>query len=144
MTIKHFAAFAASATLLAAVATAHDGGRKVQATLGGAAEVPGPGDTDGSGTATVTVNSGQNRVCYTIAVSKIDAATMAHIHLGAVGVAGPVKVTLKAPGTTGKSSGCVTVDRSLAIDILKNPDAFYVNVHTAALSKGAIRGQLTK
>ena len=139
------AVFAATAVLAGATSaqTAGEGGRKLATALTGAAEVPGPGDPDGAGTATVTVNPGQNRVCYELAVSNIAAATAAHIHEGAADVAGPVRVTLAAPGD-GDSSGCVDVSRELALDILKDPGGYYVNVHTAAFPAGAIRGQLAK
>ncbi len=132
-----------AATSLASIATAADGGRKLQANLTGAAEVPGPGDADGRGTATVTVNSGQKKVCYDLHVRNINTATMAHIHLGAIGVAGAVVVTLQAPAS-GHSSGCVHVSRDLALQILKSPTHYYVNVHNAAFPGGAIRGQLAK
>jgi hypothetical protein len=42
----------------------------------------------------------------------------------------------------GASSDCVRVDRSIARAILANPNRYYVNVHTAGLPDGAIRGQL--
>ena len=144
MTIKHVAAVAASAALIATSATAHNGGRKLQASLTGGAEVPGPGDADGTGSARITVNSGQNQVCYKLAVAKIATATMAHIHEGAPTVAGPVKVTLGKPNASGVSEGCVTVARSLALEILKRPADYYVNVHNAEFPGGAIRGQLAK
>jgi hypothetical protein len=138
--------FTASAALIAAsaIASAAQGGVKLHTTLTGAAEVPGPGDTDARGTASVTVNSGQKQVCYKISVSNIDAATMAHIHHGAAGVAGPVVVGLTAPNAAGNASGCATVTRTLALDILKHPAAYYVNVHNAAFPNGAARGQLRK
>jgi hypothetical protein len=134
---------AAGAALLSAPALSQDGGRKLDTALTGAAEVPGPGDTDGGGTANVTVNSGQRQVCYTLSVTNIDPATMAHIHKAAVGVAGPVVVALKAP-TTGSSEACATVSRELALDILKSPANYYVNVHNEPFPSGAIRGQLAK
>ena len=143
MTIRHLAAFAASAALIAGAATAADGGRKLQTTLTGAAEVPGPGDPDGSGTAQITVNPGQKQVCYKLRVSNIASASAAHIHEAAPTAAGPVVVTLGAP-TTGTSSGCVTVTRELALEILKRPADYYVNVHNAAFPAGAVRGQLAK
>ena len=143
MTIKHFAAFAASAALIAGAATAADGGRKLQTNLTGAAEVPGPGDADGTGTAQITVNAGQKQVCYKLRVSNIAPATAAHIHEAAPTAAGPVVVTLGAP-TSGTSSGCVTVTRALALEILKRPADYYVNVHNAAFPGGAVRGQLAK
>jgi len=136
-------ALAASTSLIAGSAVAADGGRKLQTSLTGAAEAPGPGDPDGAGTATVTVNPGQRQICYTLSVRNIDPATAAHIHEAPVGVAGPVRVTLRAP-TGGSSSGCVTVTRALALEILKDPADYYVNVHNAAYPAGAVRGQLAK
>ena len=134
---------AASTALIATSAIAADGGRKLQTSLTGAAEAPNPGDPDGRGMATVTVNAGKRQVCYTLSVRNIDPATAAHIHEAPAGVAGPVKVTLRAP-TTGRSSGCVTVTRQLALEILKDPADYYVNVHNAAFPTGAVRGQLAK
>lgn len=118
-----------------------EGGRPLSAGLTGAAEVPGPGDTDGGGSATVRVNPGQTQVCYTLTVTGIDAATVAHIHRGATGVAGPPVVTLDAPAD-GSSEGCATVSRDVAREIVQNPGGFYVNVHNAAFPNGAVRGQL--
>jgi hypothetical protein len=125
-----------------ALVSAEAGGRALSAVLTGAAEVPGPGDPDGSGTATLTVNPGLGQVCFALTVSGIAPATAAHIHLGAVGVAGPIVVGLTPP-TGGSASGCVRVDRALALDILKNPSSYYVNVHNAEFPAGAVRGQLS-
>ena len=71
MIMKSLAAFAATTALLTTVATAQTGGRKLQTSLTGAAEVPGPGDTDGTGMAEITVNAGQNQVCYKLSVANI-------------------------------------------------------------------------
>jgi len=133
----------ATAALLAAPALSADGGRKFDTTLTGAAEIPGPGDTDGAGTANVIVNPGKSQVCYTLAVSNIATATMAHIHQAAVGVAGPVVVSLTPPAS-GSSKGCATVTRELALAILKSPADYYVNVHNEPFPNGAVRGQLVK
>jgi CHRD domain len=118
-------------------------GRTLSTTLTGSAEVPGPGDPDGSGTATLTVNPGLGQICYELTVSGIAPATAAHIHVGAVGVAGPVVVPLDPP-TDGTSSGCVEVSRELALAILMSPSDYYVNVHNAEYPAGAVRGQLSK
>jgi len=134
---------AAGAALLSAPALSEDGGRKFDTKLTGAAEIPGPGDTDGDGSAGLTINPGQGQICYTLSVSDIDPATMAHIHKAKVGVAGPVVVSLKAP-TNGSSKACATVGRPLALDILKSPANYYVNVHNEPFPDGAIRGQLAK
>lgn len=144
MIMKSFAAFAATTALIATAALAQDGGRKLQTSLTGAAEVPGPGDPDGRGTAQITVNAGQNRVCYKLSVSNIATATAAHIHEAPPTAAGPVVVALGAPNASGTSSGCVTVTRAVALEILKRPADYYVNVHNAAFPGGAVRGQLAK
>jgi hypothetical protein len=124
-------------------ATAANGGVRLTTTLLGANEVPGPGDPDGSGTAVLRLNVGQGEICYTLTVSGIAPATLAHIHVAPVGVAGPVVVPL-VPPTSGTSSACATVDRELIKAIIQNPEAYYVNVHNAEYPAGALRGQLSK
>ena len=147
MTMKYLAAFAATTALIATVAVAgggvDGGGRRFNATLTGAAEIPGPGDTDGTGKAIVELNPGQNRLCYKLRVSNIAPATMAHVHVGAAGVAGPIAVTLVAPAD-GSSSGCANLAEALTKALLKDPGNYYVNVHNAEFPNGAVRGQLTK
>jgi len=133
-----------AACLFAAAASAQEGGRPLMTKLTGAAEKPGPGDTDGAGTASLRVNVGQKQVCYDISASNIAAATMAHIHKGAIDASGPVVVGLKAPDPTGKVKDCATADEAVVKDILQNPQDYYVNVHNAEFKAGAIRGQLSK
>jgi len=116
---------------------------KVKATLTGAAEVPGPGDNDGGGAVQVTLNPDKNEVCYELSVTKMDEATAAHIHEGAIGKDGPVKVGLDTP-KGGSAKGCKTADAAVVKDIMANPANYYVNVHNAAYPKGAVRGQLSK
>jgi hypothetical protein len=115
--------------------------RPFLATLTGAAEVPGPGDTDGTGAAAVTIDAATGEICADLRVDNIAAASMAHIHRGAVGVAGPVEVTLTPPAS-GSSSACTTATPTLAAEIVANPAGFYVNVHNADFPNGAVRGQL--
>jgi hypothetical protein len=111
------------------------------ASMTGAQEVPGPGDADGSGTAEITIVDATDNVCYDLNVRNIAPATVAHIHRGAQGVAGPPVVTLEAP-TDGGSEGCISAPGALADEIEANPAAFYVNVHNAEFPNGAVRGQL--
>jgi hypothetical protein len=114
------------------------------ATLTGAAEVPGPGDPDGSGRAEVSIADNIDEFCYEIKdVAGIQPATMAHVHRGAVGVAGPAVVTLETP-SDGHSKACQKVDEVIADEIEANPANFYVNVHNAEYPDGAIRGQLVR
>jgi len=119
------------------------GGRPLSATLTGAAEVPVPGDPNGSGEAFVTLNPGLKEVCFQLSVSDIVPATAAHIHEAPEGVPGPVVVGL-IPPTDGFSSGCVTADFDLILDIIRNPAEYYVNVHNVEFPAGAVRGQLSR
>src|SRR5690349_12954426 len=82
--------------------------------LKGMNEVGAPGAPKGAGTATVTINMATGRLCYTLSVSGFKLpAIAAHIHAGKAGKNGPISVPFpKAPGTTGKSSGCTTAKAS--------------------------------
>lgn len=115
---------------------------KMTAKLTGAAEVS-PGDTKGSGTVQVTLNPDKGEVCYDLTVKDIQEATAAHIHEGAAGKDGPVKVALDAP-KTGSAKGCKSADAAVIKVIMERPANYYVNVHNAAFPKGAVRGQLSK
>lgn len=116
---------------------------RLTANLTGAAEVPGPGKANASGSAVVRVNTVQRRVCYTVNFNRVPNATMAHIHAGARGVAGPPVVTLVRAGPRLFQS-CTRVSRQLARDLIERPRRFYVNVHSTAFPDGAIRGQLRR
>lgn len=116
---------------------------KFQTEMTGAAEVPGPGADKGMGEATLSFDSDKNQVCYMLHAMGTDTPTMAHIHKGAAGVAGGVVVPLTAPAD-GMSQGCAPVAADALADILAHPSDFYVNVHSAAFPKGAMRGQLSK
>ena len=103
----------------------------------------GAGDPDGRGSFTAIVDGGQ--LCFGITVTNLDTPTAAHIHRGRANQNGPVVVPLTPPssGDPGASSGCVTVDPTLARDILRHPRRYYANVHTGAFPAGAARGQLS-
>jgi hypothetical protein len=133
---------AVAALVFAAGAAAQEGGRPFRLQMTGAAEVPGPGDPDGTGTAVLRVNAGQGRVCYELTVQNIEPATAAHIHRTPPDP-GPVVVPLDPP-TDGSSSGCATVNRALAQEIVRNPTVFYVNVHNAPFPGGAVRANLSR
>jgi hypothetical protein len=104
---------------------------------------PGPGDPNGHGHAMVKVYKA--RVCYTLSVRGIKPATLAHIHKGRKGVAGPVVVptdgsSFKPPRPT--SSGCEAISNKLSNKLRQSPSHYYVNVHNKPYPEGAIRGQL--
>jgi hypothetical protein len=118
----------------------------LEATLLGANEVngagdPNQGDPDGSGDATVRLIPRKEKICYTLTVSGIEPATMAHIHKGSAGVNGPIVKGLKAP-SDGSSEGCARLSRMKIKMINNNPAGFYVNVHNGEFPNGALRGQL--
>jgi hypothetical protein len=110
--------------------------------LTGPAEVP-PAPATGHGTASITIDPSKSQLCYELSATGTDTPTMAHVHKGAAGVAGPVVVPLDPPAN-GSSKGCATAAPDALTAILADPSAYYVNVHTAKYPKGAMRGQLGK
>jgi hypothetical protein len=126
---------------LVAPASAAITGRLFTVNLTGAAEVnaagvPNQGDPDGSGTATLSINPGTGEVCWTIETEGVDPITAAHIHFAPSTTTGLIVVPLD-PDT-----GCTTVTRELALQIITDPTSYYVNVHNAEYPAGALRGQL--
>jgi CHRD domain-containing protein len=119
---------------------------EVDAKLTGKAEVPGPGSKKGKGDVAVFLKPTQGKVCFNLEVKNLDTVTDSHIHKGAEGVAGDVKVPLfvgKQLSGTGTYEGCVKkVKAKLIKKIAAHPEKFYVNVHTLDFPDGAIRGQL--
>lgn len=119
------------------------GGRPLTATL------TNPDPTLGvSGTAVVTVNPGTGAVCYDVTVTGLGpatgTATVGHIHVGAAGTNGGVVVDFATVAADGSASGCTTVDRELALAILRHPEGYYINIHTTLFRGGVVRGQLTQ
>ena len=125
-------------------ASAENGGRPFTTTLSGANEVNAQGvrnqgDPDGMGTATLRINPGQGEVCWSITVTDVAPIFAAHIHVAPPTAPGPIVVPLN-PFT----GGCTSVDRELALAIIRDPGAYYVNVHNAPFPAGALRGQLSR
>lgn len=124
-----------------ASASAATAGRPFTVGLTGEAEVNAAGelnqgDLDGSGTVSLTINPGTGEVCWTIEVADVDPIVAAHIHVAPSTAPGPIVVPLSA------TSGCTEVSRQLALAIITDPSAYYVNVHNATYPAGALRGQL--
>ena len=106
-----------------------------------------------TGTATVTFTSTSAK--FDVSITGCPATTainIGHIHEGAAGVNGGVKIdsTLKAGDIT-LTNGAVTFSRTnsaadpaLITAIMANPAGYYVNFHSTAHGGGVIRGQLTK
>lgn len=129
------------AIVLAPVVGADGGGRPFRLALTGAAERPGPGDPDGTGTAVLRLNPGQGEVCYEYTTSGLVPLAAAHIHVAPVTEPGPVVIPLPPTSETG-GSGCVTASRALILEIVRNPQNYYFNVHTSEFPAGALRAQL--
>ena len=128
------------------VAQGGGGGNKAFfAVMTGAKEVragESAGDTNGRGSFSAILDG--RTLCYGIQVKNIANPVQAHIHTGGPEDRGAVVVPLKQPGKgdPGASAQCVRVSRSRAASLSANPGGFYVNVHTAGLPNGAVRGQL--
>ncbi len=135
------AVIAAGFMLISPGAKASSSTASLGAVLTGDTEVPNPGDPDGRGTAVVKIDASRGQICYVLTVRRIETATLAHIHRGPEGVAGPVVVHFQPP--TPKSGACLSgLDHELLQEIIDNPSEFYVNVHNPSFPSGAVRGQL--
>jgi hypothetical protein len=123
----------------------------------------GGGEQNGTGTATVTLTPSRDAAGaitggtfqFQFNVSALTSATvitLAHIHRGAAGVAGPVVVDSQLSAATGIATplGTASFDRSnltatastIPAEIVANPAGFYFNVHSSANPAGVVRGQL--
>jgi hypothetical protein len=121
------------------------------ATLSGANEVP-PVTTTATGTATLSVNGQQ--ITYTVNVTNLQNAVVAHIHIAPVGENGPVRLNLcgtgapqpdctsgtgvLATGTNGTTVGTPPITFDSLLAAMRTGGA-YVNVHTSA--PGCTAGQ---
>jgi hypothetical protein len=140
---KFIAITAVAGVFVLGAGLALSGGRPFTTTMTGEQEAPGPGDPDGRGTARIVINPGTGELCYELTVEGLDVVTGAHIHEAPPGEAGDVVVPLQAP-VSGESGDCITISRELALEILRDPEEYYVNVHTENYPSGAIRGQLSR
>jgi hypothetical protein len=124
------------------------------ATLSGTNEVPAV-TTTATGEATFTINGAQ--IEYTINVSGIENALVAHIHTGREGQNGPVRLNLcgtgapqppcvsgtgvLATGANGTTVGDPPITFDELVEAIRN-DSAYANVHTTQNQDGEIRGQI--
>lgn len=126
-----------------------------KADLKSANEVPPITGAEASCTGTATVTFTATTAKFDVAISGCPSTTkinIGHIHEGAAGVAGPVKIntgvvagelTLASGGVT--FSKTATADAALITQIMANPAGYYVNFHSDPPNQGGvIRGQLAK
>lgn len=146
----HDAHGASGSTADAATFTKPSGGRALTfaAHLSGANEVPvagGPAVNDPDGKALALVKVKGDRVTFALQWKGFT-PSLGHIHEGASGKNGAVKVPLfgtAMPDSVTSAAGQVALtDAKLADSIRKNPSGFYVNLHSAEFPGGAVRGQL--
>jgi hypothetical protein len=108
--------------------------------------------TGATGTASVVVSADNSKIDVELAYSGLSgAATAAHIHAGAIGVAGPFVLPFAAPLTSPIKKTFTAADYAAPsgapatfaafVTSLKTGGA-YLNVHTAACGAGEIRGQI--
>jgi putative cell wall-binding protein len=103
-------------------------------------EVPEDGKAGAEGDGWVTI-AGQT-ICVAYDVEGLDGtANASHIHEGAAGEAGDVRLDLGAPNMTGFRATCGD-DAQLAAELTANPEGYYVNIHTPDFPLGAARGQI--
>jgi hypothetical protein len=145
MHTRLFVSIATIAALASALVLVGGAGARSSATVELVAKMKGSNESpaapaSNTGRAEIKLNAATGKVCWEFYVTKIDGKpNAAHIHKGAKGVSGPVKVPL---GTTYKREGCTKAAKALVRSILASPGAYYVNVHTAKHPAGALRGQL--
>jgi hypothetical protein len=121
-------------------------------------------ERNGNGTATITFDLTRGSGgTISAATAKFDVSvkdlgstakvTIAHIHEGAAGQNGGIKVNtgLTADTAPAVTAGAVTfsktaiaVDGALAESIVNTPANFYFNLHSVANPGGTVRGQLVK
>ncbi|MBA2337591.1 MAG: CHRD domain-containing protein [Acidimicrobiia bacterium] len=130
---------AAVAMLVVMAVPASAAGPDFVVELTGEQEVGG-GDPDGFGIARLDFDRANRELCFDVDVFNVDDVTGIHIHDGDVGVNGPIVIDFEF--ATNGFEGCVSVDRAVLREILRNPAGFYVNVHSVEFPGGAVRGQL--
>ncbi len=114
-------------------------------TLDSTITVP-PANVDGAGgTGSVVVDTETGAISGSVTVSGLTGpVTVAHIHQGDVGVAGPVLIDLEAS----EDNLTFTVPEGSALDAAQieafNDGLLYINIHTAANMPGEVRVQLVE
>lgn len=138
----------ASAFFATACNDATKGQTLFRATLAGSNEVPARA-TAATGSAGLTLDG--DTVFFAIEVRQIDKVTASHIHSGAAGANGPVRVDFFLGPTTDTVDGRLVEGsftaanvRGVTFDVLleqMRAGTAYVNVHTTRYPGGEVRGQ---
>ncbi|HEX7898885.1 MAG TPA: CHRD domain-containing protein [Planctomycetota bacterium] len=120
------------------------------AALSGNQEAP-PVLTFAEGAASFFIPANRDRLQFTVSTFNLTGITMAHIHLGPIGVDGPIIFDLATAPFVGTVQGTLTAANlrpttgastfEEALNAVLS-GAAYVNVHTLAFPDGEIRGQI--
>jgi CHRD domain len=111
---------------------------RIAVNLSGDQEAPAPITSGAFGTAAFDLNRSASTLQGTVTVDGVE-PTVAHIHLGEVGVAGAVVFALTVQGNTATLASTTLTPAQLAdLDAGK----YYVNIHSAKNAIGEIRGQI--
>ncbi len=112
-------------------------------------EVPDGGDPGGQGSADLNLNMQLKQACFSINWKGLKArsqVTALHLHVAGPGSDGPHWIDLfndqHLPGEDGKATGCVPTTEDKIQKVIANPAGYYLNLHSDAFTKGALRGQL--
>jgi hypothetical protein len=81
---------------------------------------------------------------YTLAFTGLTQLTSAELRKAGAGQNGPLIAALAIRADTTTSTGCTKLEDAHFNDIVANPMMYYVQVHTLAFPRGAVRGQLIK
>ncbi len=109
-------------------------------------EVP-PSGSKAFGAAAVHINGSNLFFSVAIVNPARESFFAGHIHVGAAGVNGPVRVLLFSGSTDRKlilQAARLDIDPALAAAICADPAGYYVNYHTTDFPGGAVRGQLNE
>ena len=103
-----------------------------------------PADPDGVAIGTISLNDITGEISWDVAYSNIASPTLFVIHgpNGPAGTSASPFIILNTSGNPGTLIGSRFSPSSNITDILSDPVDFYVNIHTAEFSDGAVRGQL--
>ncbi|UBU10649.1 CHRD domain-containing protein [Nonomuraea gerenzanensis] len=110
--------------------------------LRGANEVDSAGDKDGRSAVVLRISG--NEVTFAARWHRIGAPTAGHVHAGARGVNGDVRLELlpaSLPSSVRGVTGTVRATDELVRALVADPGGFYANLRDAAHPKGAVRGQ---